>query len=348
MSDMAVLEAIVPPAPKLLGLLEVQDRHGVVVTRVPLTQWPLTVGRALDADVVLDDGHVAAAHLRLERDETGPLHVQVLQTVNGVRQGHRQHAAGTRFVWSGTEPLLLGRYRLALRLADAPLAPEQALPRFAWGRLGQTLLMLTALVALYLGQTWLRSTEPAKFLPAILPTLAGALGVLVLWVGAWSMAGKLFSGQAQFARHLRIVCAVLLLDGLLALAAQALAFAFSWDALAHYSAWLTAPLLVLGLMLQLLLVAPQRRWAVVGGVSAVSGLLVLALLGSDWQASRRAGRQLYLSSLFPPGWRMAPAVPVGQFMKEADSIRVRLNERLVDGDEGADAGDEGDAETAQE
>ena len=42
------------PTTTTLGLIEAFDRHGALLARAPITRWPVTVGRALDCDLVLD------------------------------------------------------------------------------------------------------------------------------------------------------------------------------------------------------------------------------------------------------------------------------------------------------
>ena len=63
-------------------------------------------------------------------------------------------------------------------------------------------------------------------------------------------------------------------------------------------------------------------------------------MGTTWLQTKRLSNQVYLSALFPPSWRLAPAVPVSQFMQEAASIRQRLDERLKDRDDDAAGDDE--------
>ncbi|HWH73714.1 MAG TPA: FHA domain-containing protein, partial [Methylibium sp.] len=55
------------PSDTLLAMVELLDRDGSVAHRIPVRRWPVTIGRAIDCDVVLDDPHVAAHHARLER-----------------------------------------------------------------------------------------------------------------------------------------------------------------------------------------------------------------------------------------------------------------------------------------
>ena len=55
-------------APERLALIELLDRDGRCVRAVDVTQWPFSIGRALDNDLVLDDPFVAAAHATLGLD----------------------------------------------------------------------------------------------------------------------------------------------------------------------------------------------------------------------------------------------------------------------------------------
>src|SRR5207342_592839 len=110
-------------------LIEVIGRDGQPQRWVDVAQWPLTIGRALDNDLVLDDVHVAPHHARLEADAEGRLQLAVLSTANGVELGHHRHAAGEQVALPGGGALLqLGPVRLRLRLPDEALAAERAMP----------------------------------------------------------------------------------------------------------------------------------------------------------------------------------------------------------------------------
>ena len=49
-----------------LALLEVLDRDGMVRQAWRIDRWPVTIGRALDNDVVLTEPHVAAHHATIQ------------------------------------------------------------------------------------------------------------------------------------------------------------------------------------------------------------------------------------------------------------------------------------------
>ena len=325
------------PAAQRLGVLEILDKNGTTIDRVFVTHWPVTVGRAMTCDLVVDDAHMAAEHLRISELDATFVVVEVLDTVNGVRRGYGTlMQRGMRFDWSGADDLVLGRWRLRLRLRNAPQAAEQRLPTFAWRTTMITVALVLALMGVTLVDAWLQPPYSAKFVQAALPSMAMLLGGVALWAGLWALASKLFTGHLQFLRHVRIVCGVLLLGELVSLAAYALAFMFSWESLAQSSNLLNAPVLGAGIFLQLMAIAPNRRKGLMLWVTGAVLAAVLVWAGTNWQKNKRVSNQLYLSALFPPGLRMVAAVPVEQLVTEAQSLRSRLNERLKEQDDEPD------------
>jgi pSer/pThr/pTyr-binding forkhead associated (FHA) protein len=66
-----------------IAVVEILDRDGTARRVVPITQWPATIGRAVDCDVVVDDPHVAAQHVTIDEAD-GVLSIRVGDSVNGV------------------------------------------------------------------------------------------------------------------------------------------------------------------------------------------------------------------------------------------------------------------------
>lgn len=327
-----------------LALLQATDRNGALVGRLDVRHWPVTVGRALTADLVLDDSHVAAEHLRIDRTPEGEVTVEVLDTANGVALNRAQHARNTQFSWPAGEALTLGRLKLGLRLAEAPVPAEEPLPHFPWRTTGWTLLALAAMLALVVGQSWLTLTEPsqlARQLPGLMAMVAMAITV---WAGLWALATKLFTGHLQFWRHVRIACTSSVAIQLVATLAGLLAFMFSLESLARFE----TPLLLLGaaaaIYVHLTVIVPQRRRGLAGLVAGVAVLGIVAMLGTNWLQNKRLSNKLYMSTLYPPSLRMAPAVPLAQFLGEAGTIRQRLDERLKDREPDSDTPDDPDTD----
>lgn len=344
----------------VLAVLQAHDRNGALVARAEVTQWPATVGRSLESTLVLDDLHVAPDHLRIDcgagvnasangsadGSADSGVRVRVMDTSNGVMQRLRLWRRGEEFSWRRGEELAIGRLKFSLRLADEPLPPEQPLPHFPWRTTGWTLLLATAVLALMGGMTWLVTPE-SNSLGQRLPTLlAGTAGSLAVWAGLWALVTRLFTGRLWFWRHVRIACATLLGAQALETVAHLLAFMFSWESLARFDLLINVLAAAAGVFLHLRVIAPQHRRGLAGIVAGVVLLGVAVLLSTSWLQTRRLSSQLYMATLFPPSWRIAPAVTVEQFLDEAQSIRNRLEKRLQDkrDEDGAAADEDADAE----
>lgn len=320
------------PTTTTLGLIEAHDRHGALLARAPITRWPVTVGRALDCDLVLDDPFVAPRHLRIDRtvDEHRTVQVEVLETRNGARLQRKRHAQGERFDWPGGTPIDLGHTHITLRLADAPIADEQALPEFPWRTVGTTAALVVLVGAAAMASSWLESRDSSQYLKSLPSVLLMLLMVLSAWSGLWAVANKMFAGRLQFWRHVRIACTVYLASEALRLVANLAAFSFSLEALSQFASVLGVLVLAWALYAHLATVLPRRRADLAWTVAAVVALGVPAWLGAQWLNRMRLTNEMYMSSLFPPSLRVAPAAPVDQLLQDAEALRAKLDRRLKD------------------
>ncbi|WP_353093073.1 FHA domain-containing protein [Methylibium sp.] len=313
-----------------LGLIELLDRDGAVAHRVPVLQWPVTIGRALDCDVVLDDPHAAPRHALLDAPD-GALRLQVGDTVNGVRLGGRTLRAGEATALSGGSEWQIGRTRLRLRLAGEALAPElpwAAAPPVHGRRLVIGLVLLLAWV---LGEHWLQ-TDPGDPFSSYLPVLVGTPVMLGVWCFLWALGSKLFTRHFEYLAHLQLALGVLLasllLDALLPLAA----FALSWESLARCGELITLALgcgLVWG---HLSLILPTRRQMLAVGFATMFIVGAGLKLALNHQRSDRWFAPLYLSTLGPPALRLAPTVDTQRFIEQAGALRAPLEQRAMDTD----------------
>ena len=100
--------------PMRLAVVEILDRDGHTRQLVPVSHWPVTIGRAIECDVVLDDPHVAARHATLD-DQDGQLQVQLGDTINGAHVRNTLVHGGQRSNLSSGEAFQLGGTRLRVR-----------------------------------------------------------------------------------------------------------------------------------------------------------------------------------------------------------------------------------------
>jgi FHA domain len=315
-----------------LATLQAHDRSNHTLLQHRVTQWPVTVGRSLQCDWTIDDPHMAAEHLRIEADADGALQVQVLDTDNGIGLGDKHHAREQRFAWPGGQELTLGRLSISARLASQALAPEQRLRQGWRAGLGPVVWMGLVLLALCLQQVitwWLQAAEGSS-LAQVVTSIAGLLAALAIWSLLWALVSKLFSRKLVFWQHLQIISVGLLALSGISLLAHTAAFSLSWEGLVRYEGYITAlgSAAVLWWHLKLALPTNRQRLGLFVAAFTLAGMGVK--MGLDWQNTKRLSNTLYLSSLFPPGWRIAGAVPSVQWLQESQSIKARLDERLAD------------------
>jgi hypothetical protein len=198
-------------------VLEIRDANGRLVARQRVSEFPITLGRAYDNDVILDDAYVSPHHLRLIEGENGEVIAEDLGSVNGMREGSSRASAVRAVVASGGE-LHLGRTSVRIfdaghpvpeAVVDRPVAApaEAEVPRgrrsFAEiflepSRARSAWLGAAAVFALrgYLGST---DANPAG--DTLSMAIAASL-LLAFWAGAWSLGGRLATGRAHFLSHL--------------------------------------------------------------------------------------------------------------------------------------------------
>ncbi len=318
-----------------LALIELQERDarsGRSVDRVvDVWQWPLTLGRALDNHVVLDDPHVAAHHAVLSPDEDGQLMVLPLPSRNGVLLDGVLlggiHATARTPVPAKGAVLQLGATRLRLRLPATVLAAEQPLPRQASaGRLATAGLMLGVFLLLLADHAL--TLDPGGDYAAWLPAFVGLPAALLTWCGLWALMSKLFQHRFDFSGHLRILLpwmlAITLADLLWPQAAAAIAAPWLWKLGAPLQALLAAGLV----RAHLAHVLPLHQRSVNLGVAAmlvVGGALSLA---GTWRSTDSLSPAPYMSTLPMPALRLAGTVPSATLVQDMAPLAAQLAQRV--------------------
>jgi hypothetical protein len=307
-----------------LALIELLDRDGQPRHSVRVTQWPVSIGRAIDCDIVLDDPHVAAHHASLVWGDDG-VHVVPTPTVNGVRFGRSQVVAGSAPALPPAALLTLGATTLRVRLAGEALPPEVPLAtERAQSRRAAWLLGLGVFAALWAAfEQWLGAAPGASGTEMAVVFLAAPVA-LGLWCGLWALGSKLFQHQFAFWPHLEVA----LFWPLLAVVANALAgqfaFALSLPLLAKAGRIAAVCALAMLLWRHLAIVLPQRRREF-GYV-----MLAVVLIGGGLNIAERMHLQqplvgeLYLSTISLPQVRVARPVSADAFVQTAQPLEKTL------------------------
>lgn len=327
-----------------LALIELIDRDGRVARSVSVRRWPLTLGRALDNDVVLDDPHVAPQHAQLQADEQGQVTLTVGNSINGVMIGQTRHAALARVSLPAAGALLhLGGVKLRLRLPTETLAPERPLPAVAGSALAMPLVAGVLLMLLALADHWL-SLDPSADTAAWLPVAVGLPVVLAAWCGLWALVSKLFQHRFDFLGHLRIVLPWLLAVELAGALLPTLGSAWAWPWLWRLSPPLQALLGLLMLRDQLTHVLPLASRTVSAVLASVALVAAAISLTLTQRATDRYSRPAYMSTLPLPGLRLSGTAAPATLVQDMGPVAARLAQRVrqaqsdedSDGESGAD------------
>ena len=326
---------------------------GGACTRHRLAQLPLTLGRSLASDLVLDDPYVDGTHARLALDEYGGLHVEDLGSVNGLVADDRR-LRGRISVQPGAE-VRVGRTVLRFRDQNEAVAPalvDDAVARTAsdamsqrgdvqprearpvlragmhWPETRASRLLVIALTSVAFSlYTWLGNASRSGASDVVSTMLAFAL-LASLWAGVWAVASRITVQRFHFMGHLAIASTVAL--GMLGLTTASDWFSFFFPD----NAALSALSVLLSLALLAVLVAghlslasnmrPRRQWRVglivSGAVLAIGGLAALA------DDDSFSDVPTFSSTLKPVAASWVPAKPVSDFDHVAAKLKKEVDQ----------------------
>lgn len=312
-------------------------RGGGVRERIRVGEAPLTIGRALDNALVLDDPHVDAHHARLVRDAEGAVVIEDLGSVNRIEtRGDGHH---DRLTVAHGSTVVLGR--TTLRFRDEQAIVPAAIPLHGVTVAGETptrwyergegrLGIIAGALAIAALDAWLVATERGAG-SAVFSALLVWSAVAIVWAGAWAIAARAVLGQFRFLAHVTVVA--------LAFSAYALIELLDgWSAFLFPSVTVFAA--IKGLALVVLLAAilaghlasatslgrPQR-WR----IGAVAGVIVLALLGVsdalDDEAFTAAAE--FSGVIKPVATTLVPTESAQEFGRAIRDLRAEIDSLLV-------------------
>jgi hypothetical protein len=317
-----------------LAVVEVLDRDGHARQVLPVWRWPVTIGRAIDCDVVLDDAHVAERHATLAEVD-GVLGVHVGDSVNGARVRDTHVAAGQRVDLPSGEVFQIGSTRLRVRRASDALAPERALAPELAGSRRSLIVMALALLAWNVAERWL-NVDPGGRFTDYLPVLVGSVALLAVWCGVWALGSKLFRHRFAFWPHARIAVSYLLVLGVTGLLLPIVAYALSWAFPSRITGFVGGAVLSAMVLQHLTLILPSHRRVLAMAMGAVFVAGVAVILARSYQLNDRFFSELYVTTLAPPALRLAPSISTERFINESRYLKAVLDAHAGDDDGEAD------------
>jgi hypothetical protein len=319
-----------------LAIVEVLDRDGHARLIVPVLSWPITIGRAIDCDVVLDDAHAAARHATLTgAGESDALTLTADETVNGVQIGKKRIAAGQSVALSAGDVFQIGNTRLRVRRATDALAAERRLQPEPRSHVLPVLGMATAFMLWTAGEQWLAADPGARYID-YLPMLLGVPIVMALWAGVWSLGSKLVRHRFDFWPHVRVVLSYLLIMGVVDVALPLLAFMSGVTFFGRVVGLVGAALGCAMIVAHLTRILPSYRRGLAVTFAALFAVGTSLYLVYNHQKQDRLFSQLYVTTLAPPVLRLAPTVETSRFLDEARGLKSVLDARAKDDDDGSE------------
>lgn len=311
--------------------LEILDARGQPRARVRVDAFPATLGRAYDADVILDDPFVDPRHARLRPDGNGAFTVEDLGSVNGLFPG----GGGARQRLLDVRPgdtFRIGRTTLRVCDASQAVAPalvdrERAGSRLT-GALGvpASLALCALALALLSLYTWLGSYERIGLARIVSDSLPGLVAIAV-WAGAWALAGRIVTHRFAFLQHMAVAAAMTIAVALVATATEWLGFFFpATDAFGVLESAASVGLGVLLLYSHLTFashLSRRARWRAAAAVTvALAAVLGFVALAEEEEFTTTLD---YASALKPVGTRWLPAVTIDRFTDDATRLRAAVD-----------------------
>ncbi|WP_331352990.1 FHA domain-containing protein [Cellvibrio sp. UBA7671] len=303
---------------------------GEVLHRSKVTHLPITIGRAYDNDIILDDPHTAAHHAQIELNQLDELIIADLGSYNGITYANTRE---NFFVVGGDNIYRLGHTRLRIRTADYKVAAEVTdLTNHRWEGLLPALTGLALLLVTGLLSTWLADLNQGT-LSKYLLELVSVFGFAIGWSGIWALFGKLFTGHARFGRHLFIASAGLAFLELWEHLSGLVAYAFSWEALLTFSVHPLIFICAIVLYFHFLTAGNKRPNRLKIYLAAIAILGSAITMTKEYQASNHLSDELYMSRIYPPAVRISRDHSLEEFMADMQSLKEKVDGERKDNPE---------------
>jgi hypothetical protein len=282
----------------------------------------LSIGRGYGNDLVIDDPHVAADHLRIRRDVDGALVAEDLGSVNGLYlEGGRKRLERVRL--DGDAPIRIGQTLLRIRCSSHAVPAERPLvtrrPRWPLAALLSMIILGIELIGAWRGD--FHEFKPATYIQPVLTVVI----IVGLWVSFWTLLSRIIARAARFETHLLIGLWAMLSFSVANEITDLGAFALSWPGLAE-SRFIVG-LIVMGAaaFAHMRAIGPARLRLKLAGAIVLPALMIgyHAVIDADQQ--RTLDPPSYVHLLFPPGFRLAPIKTEDRFLKDLGDMKVRID-----------------------
>jgi FHA domain len=317
-------------------LVETLDSHGRVTGRERIAlrepDHAFSVGRSIQADVVLDDPFAAAMHACLYVTPDGMLHATDLGSVNGIVVGGKRYHEAANLPLPG-KLLQIGRTRLRVRTEGDNLDPEKRDGSGTFTDFAHSAPLIAALTGLggalqVMYAAWVGA--PQDLAVIIVTALAGTAVIVAAWVAIWGLLSRVMVGEWRWLRHAAILFSV----GVVLASVHGL-LDMTWFVLAlppNLNPVALMGLLAFGVLLYLHL---MHASSLTPGRALQVACIVPLLLGAGgwWLQDRYQARDVNFIGqgvrIYPPALRLRAAESVDDYFRKAFALRALADKRRI-------------------
>jgi hypothetical protein len=311
-----------------IAYVEILDAKGAVIERFPVESFPITVGRAYDNDIIIDDPYVCPTHVKIGPDERGRLLARDLDSVNGLRRDAREKPVASLALDSGTQ-FRIGHTQLRYRKLDHPLAPTlvDRDSRRQWLNSPYTAITAGAAIFLWLCLDEYLSTIERARLAAIVTEPLSIFAMLLFWSGLWASASRVVVSRFQFSQHVTIACVAIAAFSGLSASAEWLEFLFPFVPVLWSAGLFGSALIVAGLIYgHLKFASVMRRRSRLGAALSVSAAIAGVSAISDFAARSKFSNTMEFAGVLKPlDAALLPTVTIDAFIDQSNKLKRELD-----------------------
>ncbi len=302
-----------------LAVIEVLGRSGEVLHRERLFSLPAVIGRGFDVDLMIDDPHIAAHHLRLEAADSGAFVLSDMGTRNGfsIHSRSSQPQQGSIEISAG-EVIRFGHSQIRIWRADSVVSPELPAGN-AWKPQSVLLPALWIFAALGLAGifAWLDATGPNRDSTVGTKVMTMAIGIFI-WSSFWWISSRSSRGSSAYLAHVSVAANLVVILFLSGFAERTAIFSFDlyqyWSG--HFSDALFAACVAFGVYRHLRLISRKPR-RVLGALSVAltAAVFVPTSYISSHSDLDKIGQMDLPATLHPPWVRVVEGGSIEGFLK---------------------------------
>ncbi len=300
-----------------------------------IESFPVTVGRAFDNDVILQDVTISPHHLVIEKEDD-KLYLRNLSTENGTKIG-REKMGEERVEVETPSNFQLSNIKARLLATDMPVEETHVKDCSGFFCIFSnpiwSIVLLAITISLFVFERY-ANTPVAKevfyYLNTILPSVWIILGITVIISGI----SRLATHRWEIIPAISIASLIFLLPQLFEYLGQFSAYLFTNDTLGVYLKYASKFLVIPALLAVFIVKTIHAKWIPAAGIAVLvySPFLAYQVLILIDELSLKSGFSevpSYSQTLLPGDNRLNATISLEQFMKEAERATSADVEKML-------------------